>query len=249
MPIQITDEQSVANKAVLITGGTTGIGRALAKKLVGEGARVFIYGRHEKELNEALQDIKPNGEGGSISGMIADQAIYEDLENVFSKVDEELGGLDILVNNAALPASQIVDSEYEEWKYVVETNLVGYMACCRLAVDRMKPKQQGHIVNIGSMSADAEDPNDVYVATKAGVRGFTKSFTPQANKMGIRVTVIEPGLVGTDMTIEKTEQQTQWQAEGKMLKAEDIADCVAYAIKAPERCDVEFVQIRPRMEQ
>ena len=238
----------LAGKGVVVTGGTTGIGRALAKSLVAEGAAVLIFGRHEKELNDALADIQPNGQG-SIHGMIADQAIYEDIESVFAKADEKLPQLDVLVNNAALPASKISDSEYEEWRYVVETNLLGYMACCRLAFDRMKSRKTGHIVNIGSMSADAEDPNNVYVATKAGVRGFTKSFAPEANEAGVRLSLIEPGLVGTDMTKEDVQEQQRWQKDGRMLKAEDIADCVIYALSVPERCDVEFVQIRPRLEQ
>jgi NADP-dependent 3-hydroxy acid dehydrogenase YdfG len=242
---------TLENKAILVSGGTTGIGRALAKQLVGEGAKVMIFGRHEKELNDALTDIQPEGNGkdGKVVGMVADQAIHDDVLNVFDRTDKEFGKLDILVNNAALPASKISDSDYDEWRYVVESNLLGYMDCCRCAVDRMRPNKAGHIVNIGSMSADAEDPNNVYVATKAGVRGFTKSLAKELNKDGIRVTVIEPGLVGTDMTQEVTDQQEQWQGEGKMLKAEDIADCVIYALKQPDRCDVEFIQIRPRMEK
>ena len=240
------DKTNLKDKAVIVTGGTTGIGRSLAKRLVSEGARVLIFGRHEKELNDALGDIEPNGQG-QIEGMIADQALIEDIEKVFKTADEKLGGVDILVNNAAQPASKITDSDYAEWKYVVETNLLGYMACCRMAVDRMKEKKSGHIVNIGSMSAEADDENSVYVATKSGVRGFTKSFAPEANKMGIRVTNVEPGLVGTDMTMKSTAEQRQWQKDGKMLKAQDIAECVIYVVSQPERCDVEFVQIRPRL--
>jgi len=243
------ERTSVKGKAIIVSGGTTGIGRALAKRLVDEGAKVLIYGRHKKELNDALGDIQVNGGGGKIVGMIADQAIHDDVQKVFERADQELGGVDILINNAALPASKIIDSEYEEWRYVVESNLLGYMDCCRFALDRMLPKKAGHIVNIGSMSADAEDPNNVYVATKSGVRGFTKSLAPEANKEGVRVTLIEPGLVGTDMTIEKTTDQEKWQRDGKMLKAEDIAECVVYTLLQPERCDIEFVQIRPRLEQ
>lgn len=242
-----TDRTSLEGKSIIVTGGTTGIGRALAKRLVSEGAKVLIFGRHEKELKEALGDIKPSGKG-MIEGMIADQAIHDNVEEVFRTADEKLGGVDILVNNAALPASKIDDSEYDEIKYVVESNLIGYMDCCRAAMGRMKEKKSGHIVNIGSMSADAEDPNSVYVATKAGVRGFTRSMAADANKAGIRVTVIEPGLVGTDMTKQDVEEQRKWQADGKMLKAEDIAECVVYALSQPDRCDVEFVQIRPRLE-
>jgi len=241
------ESTELKDKSVIVTGGTTGIGRALCKHLVAAGANVLLFGRHEPELQDALNDIGTDGKDGKgkVIGMTADQTVYEDVLKVFARADEELGGLDVLVNNAAQPASNVSKDDVQTLKYVVDTNLVGYMVCSKLALERMQAQGKGHIVNIGSMSAEGQDPNNTYVATKAGVRGFAKSLGKEANKAGIRVTTIEPGLVGTDMTIEDKPEQEQWQRDGKMLKAEDIAGCVVYALSQPERCNVEFVQIRP----
>lgn len=239
---------AMEGKSVVVTGGTTGIGRSLAKMLVRQGAKVLIYGRHDKELQDALADIQPNGKG-QIEGMIADQADVSEVEKVFKAADEKLGGVDILVNNAAISSGKIGETNLEDMKYALDVNVLGYMACCKLAFERMKAKGDGHIVNIGSMSADAEDGSSVYVATKSAVRGFSKSFAKEANKEGIRVTNIEPGSVGTDMSEVGPEEQRAKQAEGKMLMAEDIAECVLYAVRQPKRCDVAFVQIRPRIEE
>jgi NADP-dependent 3-hydroxy acid dehydrogenase YdfG len=181
--------------------------------------------------------------------MVTDQTVYEQLETVFERAEKDLGGLDIIVNCAGISAGKITDDEYREWRYAIEVNLVGLMACCRLAMDRMVPKKKGHIVNIGSMSADAEEESSVYVASKSGVRGFTKALAQEANKEGIRATLIEPGWVDTDMAKEEEEDTESKVKEDKMLRAIDIAECVHYVLTQPERCNVEFIQIRPRVEE
>jgi len=110
--------------------------------------------------------------------------------------------VDILVNNAVQAAGSILDSDYSKWAYVVQTNVLGYMACCREAVDRMKARGGGHIVNVGSLSAKVrESGSDIYVATKAAIEGFSEALRKQVNEQGIKVTLIEPGLGGTDMTV------------------------------------------------
>ncbi len=166
--------KEVKGKRVLITGGTTGIGRATAKLLVELGARVIIFGRHQEELCDALDDIEKSGE---IYGLTADVANFSDVQKVFEAVDNKLGGIDVLVNNAALAAESVLSMEYEDWKYVVDTNLAGYMLCAKEAAERMETAGEGHIVSIGSLSAKVrEEDSDVYVATKAGIRGFLESF-------------------------------------------------------------------------
>jgi NADP-dependent 3-hydroxy acid dehydrogenase YdfG len=135
---------------------------------------------------------------------------------------------------------------------VVATNLLGYIGCVQEGVRRMRTRGGGHIVNIGSMSADVrESGSSVYVATKSGIQGFSEALRKEINKEGIKVTLIEPGLVGTDMTEDKTpvEEQPQKQREMKMLKAEDIAACVYYCLTQPKRCDVVSVQIRPHLQE
>ena len=240
---------SLIGKAVVITGGTTGIGRAAAALLVAQGARVLIFGREEQALQEALSDIGGQAQsGGEIHGLTADQSKHEDVARVFAEADQRLGGVDILVNNAAQAAGSILDSDYAEWAFVVQTNVLGYMACCREAVDRMKARGGGHIVNVGSLSAKIrEEGSDVYVATKAAIEGFSESLRKQVNGQGVKVTLIEPGLVGTDMTASNTPppEQPQKEQEGQMLTAEDLARSVLYALQQPARCDVILIQIRP----
>jgi len=241
---------SVEGKPILVTGGTTGIGRAIAMLLVARGARVLTFGRDEDALNDALNDIKGVG-GGEIYGLTADATKPEDVQKVFREADRRLDGLDVLINNAALGAGSVLDSDYDEWQTVVGTNLLGYMLCCKEAAERMRKKGDGHIVNIGSMSAKVrEEGSDVYVATKSGIEGFTDSLAKQANKEGIRVTLIEPGLVGSDMTTDQVpkEGQAEKQEAMEMMKAGELAECVYYCITQPKRVNVALVQIRPTLQ-
>jgi len=239
----------ISNKTVLITGGTTGIGRATAFLLAAQGARVMIFGRHEKELHDALKDIQLADSENKVFGLTADVSNPDDIRRVFQQVDEKFKGLDILVNNAALAYESIMEGGYSDWQYIVNTNLLGYMACAHEAAERMKPNGRGHNVNIGSMSADRrEKGSSVYVATKAGIQGFSEALRKEVNPMGIKVTLIEPGLVGTDMQDESPEEQRKLEEKMEMLKAEDIAACVLYALTQPRRCDVVVVQIRPHLQ-
>ncbi|HET9591078.1 MAG TPA: SDR family oxidoreductase, partial [Anaerolineales bacterium] len=228
--------------------GTTGIGRATAILLASQGARVMIFGRHEQELNDAMNDIRETG--GEVIGLTADAADPKDIRRVFKEVDREMERLDILINNAALGYGSVTEGEYQDWQYIVNTNLMGYMAMAHEAIERMKAHGEGHIVNIGSMSADVrEKDSSVYVATKAGIQGFSEALRKEVNPLGIKVTLIEPGAVGTDMQSQYSpEEQRQREAELKMLKAEDIAACVLYTITQPKRCDVVTLQIRPHLQ-
>lgn len=239
--------ESVSGKNILITGGTTGIGRSTAILLAAQGANVMIFGRHEQELNDALHDME--AAGGTVFGLTADSAKLDDIHRVFQEVDKQFGRLDILINNAALGYGSILEGEYENWSYIVNTNLLGYMAMAHEAVERMKANGGGHIVNIGSMSADVrEKDSSVYVATKAGIQGFSEALRKEVNPLGIKVTLIEPGSVGTDMQPETPQEQRQKQEKMEMLKAEDIAACVLYTLTQPKRCDVVELQIRPHMQ-
>jgi NADP-dependent 3-hydroxy acid dehydrogenase YdfG len=239
--------QTVADKSVLITGGTTGIGRATAILLAAQGARVMIFGRHEQELGEAMQDIQSAGR--DVWGLTADASDPEDIQRVFGEVDKQMDHLDILINNAALGYNSIMEGSYEEWQYIVKTNLLGYMAMAHEAIQRMKDRGEGHIVNIGSMSADVrEKDSSVYVATKAGIQGFSEALRKEVNPLGIKVTLIEPGAVGTDMQPQSPQEQRRLQRNMEMLKAEDIAACVLYTITQPKRCDVVSLQIRPHLQ-
>ncbi len=244
LPVELT------GKNILITGGTTGIGRSAALLLASLGNHVLICGRHEQELQDALGDFKENEIGGSLAGIIADLSSEEDIQKLFKKSDEQFERLDILINNAALAYQSIEEGAYSDWEYIVKTNLLGYMACSRDAIERMKKYRLGHIVNIGSMSADVrEEGSSVYVATKAAIQGFSEALRKEINQAsGVKVTLIEPGATGTDMQPVSPDDQRRQEEEGEMLKAEDVAGAILYALSQPRRCDVVSIQIRPHLQ-
>jgi NADP-dependent 3-hydroxy acid dehydrogenase YdfG len=241
--------EPVQDKSILITGGTTGIGRATAILLAAQGARVMIFGRHEQELNDAMNDIRQMG--GEVLGLTADVTDPQDIQRVFGEFDGQMDRLDVLINNAALGYGSVMEGNYPEWEYILKTNLLGYMAMAHEAAERMKANGWGHIVNIGSMSADVrEKDSSVYVATKAGIQGFSEALRKEVNAMGIKVTLIEPGAVGTNMQDQYSpEEQRERIEQMKMLRAEDIAACVLYTITQPKRCDVVNLQIRPHLQE
>lgn len=240
------EPQHVESKAVVVTGGTTGIGRATARLLAAHGARVLILGRHQEALDEALAELR--AQGAEATGLTADTSRMEDVRRVFREADEQLGGLDILVNNAALSSESFTEEALDEIEYVVRTNVAGYLACAREAVERMKGRG-GHIVNIGSMSADLREPEgSVYVATKAAIQGFSESLRKTVNPEGIKVTLIEPGKVATDMVELSEAEKEEKVRERAMLRPEDIAACVYYCLTQPPRCDVVAVQLRPHRQ-
>lgn len=233
-------------KRVLVTGGTTGIGRATAALLGSYGARIFIFGRHEAELRVALEHIRSSG--AQAEGLAADTAKAEDVARVFAKVDETLGGLDILVANAGIAGEGVTEETESNWRYVMETNVLGYMACARAAAERMTQVGQGHIVLIGSISSDATGPDSVYAASKAANRGFAKSLREELAEKNIRVSLVEPGTVGTDLQQKSAKAQREAIRKHESLRAEDIAVGVHYILTQPERCTVTEVRIEPRIQ-
>lgn len=241
--------ESVKGKNVLVTGGTTGIGRAIAMLLAAQGAKLLIFGRHQAELEDALKAIDQAGVDHEAYGFTADVGTEEGIKRIFQQTDAQLSSLDILINNAALAFDGITTGSYQDWKYVTDINLLGYMACVNEAVKRMKINGGGHIVNIGSISADERGKDSsVYVATKAGIQGFSEALRKEVNELGIKVTLIEPGLVGSDMVEVPAEEQPAKIRAQEMLKAEDIAMSVLYCLSQPKRCDVITLQIRPHLQ-
>lgn len=237
--------QSIAGKNILITGATTGIGRATTLLLSEIGANVIVAGLNEDHLNDTLNDLSEKAKG-DVYSVLADLSTQKGIQDVFIEVNKQFKKLDILINNAAVAAGNTEEGDYNEWERVVNTNLTAYIACCAEAVKCMNG--DGHIINIGSMSADVrEETGSVYVATKSGIQGFSEAFRKQVNKEGIKVTLIEPGAVDTDMQPQSTEKKQKEVEDLKMLTADDIAVCILYCLSQPKRCDVVDIKIRPHL--
>jgi NADP-dependent 3-hydroxy acid dehydrogenase YdfG len=248
MMVNLNDylQEKLKDKTVLISGGTTGIGRATAIMLASAGAKVRFFGRHQQELDDTLKEIRAGSPEADVDGMLADVTNKEDIQRVFETFDQQFDHLDILINNAALAFQSIQEGSYEDWQYLVQTNLIGYLALSHEAINRMQQHETGHIVNVGSMSADVREKNSsVYVATKSAIQGFSEALRKEVNPMGIKVTLIEPGAVKTDMQDPSAEEQAEMVEAMAMLKAEDIAMAIVYALSQPKRSDVVNIKIKP----
>ena len=242
------EHTSLSGKRILLTGGTTGIGRATVNLLAQEGARVLTFGRHKPELQDALASFVDIG--GEVTGLTADVATREGLEQVFKAVDERLGGIDILVCNAALGAQPIHEMEDDAWRYVIETNLVGYLACARAALKRMRGAGGGHLVFVSSISTIIKaEGESVYSATKAGIEAFAETLRKEIAEENIKISVIQPGSVNTDMQECSEDEKRKAVENEEMLHAEEIAEGILFVLTRPHRTDVVNMRIEPRLQK
>ncbi|RYD60963.1 MAG: SDR family oxidoreductase [Verrucomicrobiaceae bacterium] len=247
MDLQSIGLESLEEKRVLISGGSTGVGRAAALMFAAHGCRVFICGSDAQHLADAIDAGRQ--QGTEIGGISVDLRKPDSIETLFRGADEWLGHIDIAILNAGLGAHGVLTSmTHQECHEVIHVNLLSYIGCSLELIKRMTGRG-GQIIMTGSMSAEiAEGEAAVYVATKSGVRGFARSLRKEANPLGIRVSLIEPGTIGSDMVDESCEQQREMQASLKMLRAEDVARAIFLVASQPERCDVIELQVRPHLQ-
>ena len=239
--------ESLDGKRVLVTGGSTGVGRATALMFAAHGCRVFICGRDAQHLADAIEAGQL--QGSEIGGITIDLRKPDSIEALFSGADEWLGHIDIAVLNAGLGAhGELTSMTHENCREVIHVNLLSYIGCSLELIKRMTGRG-GQIIMTGSMSAEiAEGDAALYVATKAGVRGFARSLRKEANPLGIRVSLIEPGSIGSDMVDETCEQQREMQESLRMLQADDVARAIFLVASQPARCDVIELQVRPHLQ-
>lgn len=241
-----TDMPSLTGKVAAITGGTTGIGRAIAILLASEGVRVFIAGRDEGHLADALADIRAVGEG---DGLALDFAEGDNAKRFVDQAKSNFGRLDIVVVNAAISAGALSETSQADLRYAIATDFTAYLLTAHAAVEALG--KTGDIVFIGSMSAHVLGASStIYAGIKYGIQGFSEALRRELGPKGIRVSNVEPGLTGSDMQYPETpaDEQRQQIAEETMLRAEDIAVAVHYILTQPNRAVVQQLTITPRGE-
>lgn len=240
-----TEQPSLRGRKAIVTGGTTGIGRAIAVLLASEGVKVFTCGRDPDHLEDALERIREVGDGDGIS---VDLSKAGDVDRFFSAAGDYLQGLDIAVINAAIPADALAEIGEKDARYQIETDLVSYVITIQKAVERMKAG--GDVVIIGSMSAVSRGPgSSVYVAAKAGVQGFAASLRKELSERDVKVGLIEPGFTGADFQYPDfpPEKQRELIRQHKMLRAEDIAVAAHYMLTQPRRAAVSLIRVETRL--
>lgn len=242
------DLTSLAESRVVVSGGTTGIGRELLALLGDQGARVLTFGRHQAELDAALEYAR--GRSEHVTGLVADAAVRDDVERVFAEADRRMGGIDILVCCACIGAQPIFEMADSDWRYVIETNLVGYLACAHAAIARMLEQGRGHLVFISSVSTGIKaEGESVYAASKAGVEAFAETLRKEVAARNIKVSVIQPGSVDTDMQECSDAEKRAAVAREAMLHAEEVADAIVYLLTRSERTDIVNLRIEPRLQK
>ncbi len=242
------------NRVIIITGASSGIGEATAKKLASDGAKVILMARRKEQLEKLKKEIEENGGEALVSS--GDVTKKEDFKNTVNQGVEKFGKIDGLINNAGLmPLSYIEKLKTDEWEKMVDVNIKGVLNGVSSVLPQLKENGGGDIINISSMAANRYFPGGaVYCATKSAVKMFSEGLRQElAPKYGINVTSIEPGAVATELTDTITDEDIKEKMKEmqKMntLEAEDIANAIHYALTQPKRVNINDVYIVPSEQQ
>lgn len=234
----------LSGRKAIVTGGTTGIGRAIAVLLASEGVDVFVCGRDPQHLADGLARIRDVGKGDGIN---IDLAEPDAVDRFVVASKDYFGDFDIAIINAATPAKALAEMSAEELRYAIAVDFTAYLTTAYAAAAVMKDK--GDIVFIGSVSAHLLGAgSSVYSGMKAGVAGFAEALRKELAPKGIKVCNIEPAKTGADFQYDAYSAEEQAEANRKetMLRAEDIAVAVHYVLTQPRRANVQQVVIAPR---
>jgi NAD(P)-dependent dehydrogenase (short-subunit alcohol dehydrogenase family) len=227
----------LTGKSAIVTGGTRGIGYAIAKALLSAGANVAITGRLESDVENATSELGKIGPG-TISGYACDVRNYDAVKSLLGA----FGGVDILINNAGIGIFSSVESmSPEDFRAVLETNVFGVFYCCHEAIPVMKQRGGGYIINISSLAGANPHPQmAAYNASKFGLNGFSEALMQEVRHDGIKVTYIMPGSVNTEFGGDEPSDQKSWQ-----LQPDDIAEVVMDLLAYPGRALPSRIEIRP----
>jgi len=236
----VTRKPSLQGKVAVVTGGTRGIGREIARALVGKHADVVICGRDKTLAKQVGADLSREGPG-RCEGIACDVRRYGEVEALMRHAAETFGGLDILVNNAGVAGrGAVADLPLEKWHEVIETNLTGVFYGCRAAIPWIRKRGGGYIINISSLAGVNPIPNlSAYNASKFGLVGFSEAFMQEIRYDGIRVSTILPGSVDTEFA-GRTSGHEDWR-----LAPSDIAEVVLHLLAHDPRSLPSRVEIRP----
>lgn len=232
---------NLKGKSAVVTGGTKGIGRAIAESLMREGMNVCLSARKEEEIERAVSELSDTGEG-MVTGVACDVRSYEEVRALFEHTASEFGGVDVLVNNAGIGLFvPVAEMSPEDFRAVLETNLNGVFYCCHEAIPLMKQRGGGFIINISSLAGANPHPQmAAYNASKFALNGFSEALMQEVRQDNIKVSYIMPGSVNTHFGGDTPSADQSWQ-----LQPADIARVVLDLLHHDERSLPSRVEIRP----
>ena len=232
---------NLESKIAIVTGGTKGIGRAIATALVGEGLSVCISARKQSEIDNTVRELNRSDQGKA-NGFVCDVRDYDQVKALINHAAEKLGGVDILINNAGIGMFETVaETSPEDFRAVLETNLFGVFYCCHEAIPEMKRRGGGYIINISSLAGANPHPRmAAYNASKFGLNGFSEALMQEVRHDNIKVSYIMPGSVNTEFGGDSPSEEKSWQ-----LTPDDIARVVVDLLDHDDRALPSRIEIRP----
>ena len=238
------------DRIALVTGASSGIGEATAIALAEAGAKVAIAARRRDRLDELA--LRLRGLGAEPLVLEADLLDEHVAQRIVADTEARYGRLDILVNNAGVMYLEpVIDADLGRWRRMLELNVLSLIASTQAALRGMRARRDGHIVNISSVAGRVANPNSAaYAATKFGVVGFSEALRREVYQDRIRVSVIEPGLVATELRDHIGDAQVKetlnaWADSIRQLQPDDIAEAILFCVTRPPHVNVNEVLIRP----
>jgi 3-oxoacyl-[acyl-carrier protein] reductase len=226
----------ISGKVAIVTGGTRGIGRAISQRLLSEGASVAFCGRTHESVDSVADELSAGGH--KVLGFVADVSKLEDVRRFFLAVDERLGPVDFLINNAGIGTyRKTLDLTPDDWHRMIDVNLSGVYYCSQEALRRMVGRG-GYIINISSLAGkNAFTGGAGYNASKFGLNGFTEAMMLDHRYDDVRVSCVMPGSVSTRFG---GSAPADWK-----IAPEDIAEVVMTMLRMPQRTLISSIEIRP----
>ena len=239
-------------KTILITGATSGIGLATAKKLANEKNQLILCGRRQHKLDEISKDLSAITNVLSLCFDVSDK---NEVNKILGNLPEKFNSIDILINNAgnAHGLDTIQEGSLDDWDNMIDSNVKGLLYVSRVIMPKMIERKSGHIINIGSLAGrEVYEKGNVYCASKHAVNAISKAMRIDLNKTGIKVSEINPGLVETDFSnvrfkgdIDRAEKVYQGY---KALEAKDIADIIEFVIHRPSHVNIADILVLPQAQ-
>jgi NADP-dependent 3-hydroxy acid dehydrogenase YdfG len=240
-------------KVAVVTGASSGIGEATVRALAAEGAAVVAGARRKERLGELVEEVSQGG--GKAIGVECDVTDEGQAHDLVRRAVEEFGRIDILVNNAGVMLLSTVGKGLsDQWRQMFEVNVLGLLYTTDAAIEVFKRQQSGHIVNVSSLAGRkvTRDSSGVYAGTKFAVNAISEGLRQELLEDNVRVTIVEPGAVATELPDHITDEDARESLSGilelERLQAEDIAGAIAYAVSQPERVSVNEILIRPTQQ-
>ncbi|MEA1886523.1 MAG: SDR family NAD(P)-dependent oxidoreductase [Bacteroidota bacterium] len=240
------------NKIALITGATSGIGLATARKLAEKNFDLIITGRRKDRLDKLGEELLARNDNIRILALDFDVRSLSEVTNNLGNLDDDWKNIDVLVNNAGLAAglSHVDDGVIDDWERMIDTNIKGLLYVTRVVSPGMVERRKGHIINIASIAGkEVYENGNVYCATKHAVDALSRSMRIDFVNHGIKVSNVAPGLVKTefsDVRFKGDKEKAEVPYKGiKPLSGDDIADVIYYCISLPEHVNIDDVLVMP----